>query len=78
VESPHAKLRYFQQINKKFIKEREELDCFLDPASLYETLVENFPSVKIEKGALSYMHVWGKIIKNKKMVTIEIIEQERD
>ena len=24
------------------------------------------------------MHVWGKIIKNKKMVTIEIIEQERD
>ena len=32
----------------------------------------------VEKGVIKYIHIWGKAIREKRLIVIELIENEKD
>jgi hypothetical protein len=70
--------RYSQLIDHNFISQRENLNCFADPISIFEYLVSAFDKVVVEDGAIKFLYVCGTAKKREREIVIELVKEEMD
>jgi hypothetical protein len=59
VQSTNMMERYNQFIDGEFITKNEHIDCFRDPAEIFEFLIEHFNETVIEDGMIKFLYSWG-------------------
>jgi hypothetical protein len=78
VENTLTLEKYSQLIDPNFISQRENLNCFADPISIFEYLVSAFDKVVVEDGAMKFLYVWGTVKKREREIAIELVKEEMD
>lgn len=76
MENTLTQERYHQLIDQKFISEREILNCFLDPITIFDYLSEHFNDAVIEDGVVKFVYVWGTKVRRERNTAIELVREE--